>query len=212
MKLLLYEEIGNQRSNPWEKCFGGACLLSALIIAVLAAVALPHAALAEEATQITVPEGTQKVWVDIETPASLTYKGTAYSNGTKQSLDFKASPSGATAIASVSADKVSFALSASEKADVLLAITFVGGNDVVLAESATNVTLNKTPVNVSLTTPVKPVNPSKPAPAPAPSKNPVIGLLGNTGSAVMLIALLALTLAGAGFALYRVKFAKREVL
>lgn len=188
-----------------EKVFrGGVRLLAALIIAVLAAAAVPHVALADEATQITVPAGTQKVWVDIETPASLTYQGTADNNGSKQNLNFKASPSGATAIADAAEGKISFALSASEKADVLLAITFVDGDGAVLAESATDVTLDKTQTNVEPTVPVVPANPSKPK--PAVHKN--TGLIGNTGSAVMLAVLAAAALAAAGFALYRVKMVK----
>lgn len=188
-----------------EKVFrGGVRLLAALIIAVLAAVAMPHVALADEATQITVPAGTQKVWVDIETPASLTYQGTADNNGSKQNLNFKASPSGATAIADAAEGKIAFALSASEKTDVLLAITFVDGNGAVLAESATDVTLDKTPTNVEPTVPVVPANPSKPK--PVAHKN--TGLIGNTGSAVMLAVLAAAALAAAGFALYRVKMMK----
>ncbi|KAA8823207.1 hypothetical protein EMO92_10335 [Bifidobacterium reuteri] len=188
-----------------EKVFrGGVRLLAALIIAALAAVAMPHVALADEATQITVPAGTQKVWVDIETPASLTYQGTADNNGSKQNLNFKASPSGATAIADAAEGKIAFALSASEKTDVLLAITFVDGNGAVLAESATDVTLDKTPTNVEPTVPVVPTNPSKPK--PVAHKN--TGLIGNTGSAVMLAVLAAAALAAAGFALYRVKMMK----
>ncbi|TPF80777.1 hypothetical protein [Bifidobacterium sp. UTBIF-56] len=165
---------------------------------------MPHVALADEATQITVPAGTQKVWVDIETPASLTYQGTADNNGSKQNLNFKASPSGATAIADAAEGKIAFALSASEKTDVLLAITFVDGNGAVLAESATDVTLDKTPTNVEPTVPVVPTNPSKPK--PVAHKN--TGLIGNTGSAVMLAVLAAAALAAAGFALYRVKMVK----
>ncbi|MDB6786141.1 hypothetical protein, partial [Bifidobacterium longum] len=190
-----------------ENITGGGGLLAALI-AILAAVALPHIALAEESTQIPVPADTQKVWVDIETPASLTYAGTADNNGSKQNLNFKASPSGATAVADAAAGKISFALSASEKADVRLAITFVDGDGAVLAESATDVALNKTPINVSPTTPVKPSNPSKPA--PAPHKNPIAGLIGNTGSAIALAVVAAAALAAAGFVLYRAKLAKKE--
>lgn len=196
------------------RTFSAALAVSAFLIAA------PQAALAADPTpDIPVPQNTQSVWVDIETPsaAELTFTGRLNNNGTATDLEFKPSPSGATAITDVDAGTAQLTLSASDSTDVSVSVTFVDDNDVVLAESTTPVTLE--PV-------AAPVEPSDPTSPDDQDHNVVAGTVSDassstdndakrpsapqTGSAIAIVAIAAVALSVIGLVLLRVKKGARR--
>lgn len=178
---------------------GNVYALATVLCVLLAIFGVPHTAFADNNQQITVPEGTQNVWVDVESASAtdLQVQGSMNDGNSKTDLTFKSSPNGVTAIAPVKGKTVSFALSAKSSEKALVAITFVDANDVILAESATNVTLTSREATI---TPVPPTKPTTTQPTPGKVTNPIAGVLQNTGAAIGVAAVAAIALAGAGAA------------
>lgn len=173
-----------------------------LLCVLLVLCVSPHMSYADDAKQVAVPEDAQQVWVDVESQsaADLQVKGSMNADGEATTLAFKPSPNGVTAIAPVNARTVSFALSAGHSGTALVSITFVDKNDVILAESATNVTLTQNEETIA------PVPPSQPA-ATQPDTmqqtshktvSPITEVLQNTGVTVSVAVLAVVALAGAG--------------
>lgn len=193
----------------WRTKSPGAAPLSLLATAVMlfavacAFVAAPIAA-AEDTATVTAPEGATRMWVDVEyADENIRVEGTL----NDEPVGFTASPSGATAICDVAAGaEYRLSLTASAQTDALVALTFADDDDVIVRESSARAQLDRTE------TPIAPQEPSKPGTGDGtgadggagnashtsgdgPAKP---GVIGKTGSPIMLVASVGAVLCAAG--------------
>lgn len=193
-----------------------AWLLAALLVvgAVIGSIgsATGTAYAADGDTTYAVPRNATQAWVDVES-ASADAAGVSGTLGTN-ALEFKASPSGVTAVADAAglADhRAALTLQAKTAVnDALVAVTFADANGVILAEYATKTTLGTsgepvTPGNPSTPgQPQTPGNPVQPRPgtlaAPGNPQTPGTKLLGRTGATVLAVVAVMAAAAIAGVA------------
>ena len=192
----------------------GRGIIVTLVFMVAATFALPTSALvanAADASSLAVPSGTTEIWVDAEA-ANIASGGNTVSGSLEGSvnatLQFKTSPSGATAIASVSHGNVTVKLAANEAVRALVAVTFVDADGNVLAAYASHVALQKAERPVA-PKPAKP-GPGANVPPAATNSSGFNGRMGKTGSAVMVIVFAMLCLVGVGLVLK--KFGRGQAL
>ncbi|MBW3082083.1 hypothetical protein [Bifidobacterium phasiani] len=192
----------------WRTKSPGVAPLSLLAAAMLFAVACAFVAApiaaAEDTATVTAPEGATHMWVDVEyADENIRIEGTL----NDEPVGFTASPSGATAICDVAAgSEYRLSLTASAQTDALVALTFADDDDVIVQESSAQAHLDQTE------TPIEPQEPSNPGTGDGAGANGGAGnashtsgdgpakpgVVGKTGSPIMLVASVGAVLCAAG--------------